>query len=1104
MAGFCLAVVLVVPVAGQPEVLPNPPNGGSTTAESIAESPLTTFVFRDEGGNLVEMPNFSFSDFERAYKLLRGLTQQDPRPRYSIQWLSLVGEATNSHAELLLTVRVVTRDRHWVRIPLRLDQAMAQEPLKASDSAEAFLHPEPEGEGYVCYLRGDPDQQHTLELRLLVPLSAGGRRTQFALRLPRATASELKLTVPLEELEAEVSEGTTLLPPARAGNGTELTVLGVGGDFRLLWRRPDAETAAMPIVLQADGTISTRMDGQAVIWNAAVSVRSFGAPFDRFQLRLPPQSKLVPDSTAEYSITAVDTEAAESAAGQMVEVRLDKKTSGPVEVRLAAQRPIEEEPPDGWIDLTGFAVRGAVRQSGHLAVAVPNEWQVIWGPQRGVNRVAQLPEPLRREDVVAGFEYSTQPALLQARLVPKTTRLSADPEYVILVGAERIDLRARLRYSIRGANVSALRVSLPGWQLDDIEPDTLVALDGVEMNEDGDLHIPLLQPVRGDLEIGISAHRETPPPPAEDEPVSIHLPLPRPEADTSSAALVILVPDDNVDVVPDSEHTAGLVRQRSAPPIELPVRQRAPLIFRAETSEAVFAASIQKLPQRIEVSTSSRITPHSTGARVQQQFDYTILHEPAHSFRLEVPASLAADGALEVHHEGLALPTRPFESDHADESAEDGASVILQVELQEPCIGSCQLTLAYAVPLPSPTHGWTAASIPLVAPHDGAPGTNRLSWLEGGDLSTEVADDAWKRLEVMEMPRPTASGEMVYTSTGRPLHISLRVGPPGILEPGTTVVERAWVQTWLIRTDRSDRQDRAVFRLRSSRNRLEVHLPQGIAMEQVFVWLNGERVEKFAVDGTRLYIALPGDGTPRTHFLELGYHFLEPTEREGAIAVELPQVSEQVWNRRMYWQLVLPRQEHIVVAPDGFTSESPWSWTGHLFARQPLMEQPELEQWSGALKRTPVSQDTNRYLFSASGYPREAVLRTANRSWIVLGASGLSLVAGLLLIYVPASRHPATLFAVAIGLAGAGAMYPAPTLLIAQAASLGLGLTLLAGLLERSVARRRTTLPATGALADAGSDSTLTQPTAVRSTDPPSTQTVSLGAKSELPQDAFP
>ncbi|MDZ7619238.1 MAG: hypothetical protein U1E05_19745, partial [Patescibacteria group bacterium] len=449
---------------------------------------------------------------------------------------------------------------------------------------------------YVCYLRGEPDQQHTIKLKMLVPLSTAGGRTRLLLRLPRATASELKLKVPMPQVEAEVAEGATLLPPAVAEETTELTVLGAGGDFRLIWGKPEGDAVAVPVVLQADGAIGARMDGPTVTWNATVSVRSFSAPFDRFQVRLPMGSQLVPDQPTGYTVAPVEPLEGEAALGPVVEVRLDKKSAGPVEVRLAARRVIEESQADDWGDLAGFAVVDAVRQSGHLAVAVPNDWQVLWGPQRGVNRVDQLPEPLRKDDVVAGFEYSMQPALLQARLVPKTTRLSVRPEYVVLVGTERVDLRAKLRYSIRGAKVFALAVNLAGWQLDSLEPENLVALDGVKLDESGQLNMPLIQPTHGDLEITILAHRAPAAAIGEGQPTAIELPLPRPHADTSGAALVVLVPDDNLELTPVPEKTVGLVRQRKTPAIDLPARQQPALCFRGESPDTVFAGTAHRAP----------------------------------------------------------------------------------------------------------------------------------------------------------------------------------------------------------------------------------------------------------------------------------------------------------------------------------------------------------------------------------------------------------------------------------------------------------------------------------------------------------------------------
>jgi len=122
------------------------------------------------------------------------------------------------------------------------------------------------------------------------------------------------------------------------------------------------------------------------------------------------------------------------------------------------------------------------------------------------------------------------------------------------------------------------------------------------------------------------------------------------------------------------------------------------------------------------------------------------------------------------------------------------------------------------------------------------------------------------------------------------------------------------------------------------------------------------------------------------------------------------------------------------------------------------LDQAELEAWAEAAPREALPDRVNVYLFSSLGNVEQAEVRTAGRTWIVFWASGAALVAGLLLIYLPVSRHPATLLTLGVALLAVGLIAPEPTLLLAQAACLGLVLTLLAGLLERGAARRRRTL----------------------------------------------
>ena len=73
-------------------------------------------------------------------------------------------------------------------------------------------------------------------------------------------------------------------------------------------------------------------------------------------------------------------------------------------------RPYNVGQQDEFLELAGFELQGkAVRQWGHIAVQVDGDWQVVWGPQRNVRQIDELPDDLRRDNLAAGFEYYVQP-----------------------------------------------------------------------------------------------------------------------------------------------------------------------------------------------------------------------------------------------------------------------------------------------------------------------------------------------------------------------------------------------------------------------------------------------------------------------------------------------------------------------------------------------------------------------------------------------------------------------------------------------------------------------------------------------------------------------
>jgi len=1088
LLGCCLAIAQDSSAGDAPEPSETPAAKPSAAPSgNVEQVQPVLYYLKDRSGKLVAVPGFALEDFEEAYKIKHDLDAAATQPRYSIQRMTATGLARQEtgigrqeYAELTIQVEVLARRDKWVRVPFRLEKAMLQQPAEYQGPGEHFLHFEGAGQGYVCWLRGKMGDRHKLSLKMLVPLDKTGNETRLKLVSPQSGWSQLKLTVPIAKATARVSPGAKL-EPSTAGDGTtQFSVLWRGGDVELAWREPGQQVAPAAPVLEAVGAVMARIDRRSVETEATLTVRSHGAEFDRFHVRLPQGARWVPGSASGYTVAQVTSDDPASA-GRLLEVRLSEPGSGPIKVSLNTTRSHNPAKADEPIDLAGFEVVEAARQWGHIGVAAAGDWQVLFGSNRGVQRVDQLPDPLQLEDFVAAFEYYAQPCSLTVRLAQKQMRIRVEPEYLLLVDADRVVLEAKLDYTVRGAKAYELDVTLPaatkagpGWELDDVYQrlgEELVAIGDVKVGEAGQYSMPLLQPSTGDVELRLRAHW-----PISKGATALALPLPVPQADSPGRCDVLVLPGDNVELAPDDESTVGLSRQQVTLQIELPQRQQDPLSYRGEPDllpgkGAVFAADFAVQPQSISAEVSSRVTVEETGYQVEQDLIYTIAYEPADRLIVELPRALASSNQLEFEYDGkkLALTDVPNATGNAATDATDNTPTQRkQIELPRPCIGPCKLSVRYRRPLQRPADGRRLKfSVALVMPADAVLSGNRLVVTSAAE--TEV-DDPWIVAETGPSP-PGRPKELQWTSPGPTGSAELAVRWADHDALGSTIVDRAWVQTWLTQ---SDREDRAVFSFTSNRKQLKLIVPPGYVPAQTRVLLDGKPVAPVGITegnepgaGGTLTIPLPAaspaasgtDAASHEHVLELRVHFLQQRPPRGRIALELPRPADDVWIRQLRWQLLLPKNEHLIATPKGFTGEFVWGWDGYGFGRRPLMNGQDLEAWVGTGDGGRSAADgTNHYLFSNFGRSADVgrcELRTSGREWIVLIASGAALVAGLLLIYVPVSRHPATLLVATVVLMCVGMLYPEPTLLVAQAALLGLALTLLAGLLERSMARRR-------------------------------------------------
>ena len=294
---FCCSLAAAQQQGGNPPAATSakPPAttpAGPSHAPRIEESQPAIYYLPDKQGNLQPVLDFKYQDFVDLYKLKNQLGGGDRPPRYSLQRIAAAGTAAGKQAELTIQVQVLVRDDDWVRVPLRLDQALLREAPRYKGPGRLFVQYEGEDAGYVCWIRGKSDAQYDFTLTMLVPLETAGDDTRLRLSAPRATASEMRLTVPMAGAVGTVSDGTTPAKSAAGKNGaTEFDVVGLAPDFQLAWHRPDPPSAEAPVALEAVGSVLARLDGRRVSTEATLSVRSYGGAFDRCTVRLPPETR---------------------------------------------------------------------------------------------------------------------------------------------------------------------------------------------------------------------------------------------------------------------------------------------------------------------------------------------------------------------------------------------------------------------------------------------------------------------------------------------------------------------------------------------------------------------------------------------------------------------------------------------------------------------------------------------------------------------------------------------------------------------------------------------------------------------------------------------
>lgn len=1075
----------VTPQPMTPSGTPAPAQTPATPmSQEVEVSQLDTVYLRGEDGKLYPFIDIPFEVFEKIYEQQVGGVGDELPQAYTIERIDSSGVIESSaDVELaVLTVRfTVTPHRSgWVSVPLNLGDATLTS-WDAGEHREQVLIVETNPAGFTAWVQGGSDQSIEFSLQIVKRVTRQGAQSQLQLSLPSSTLSQLSLDLPLADPEV-ILGGDRLIPQveAIADGRSRLTVSGPLADAPIRWR-PRTDDAASGLSVVTD--ITVQIDGPDLVrYQATLDVVSLNGRDREFLVRLPEGARF--DATEQLEIEVEELEPSDPLLAELpadaryVSVTFPQPLSKPTRVVLFASRsglPMDQPTSSTQLAVGGFEVLRAVRQSGSIVLIGSRDWRVDWSAGSFLRQVSLQESDRDREGAVARFQFSRAPIDLTAKIVRNESRSACEPILDISFWRDRMQLDAEFRYSFSGPRPETLLIDSRGWPLD---VDQLVSQRWIRRASvdptDPDLWRLDLDPGLSDETLVIRISLSKP----MERFGELQIPLPSPLASTVSAAMVSLRSTDDLEILPRLSAVQGTIVPGPNPLVPSITPSTTP-----ETSATTSASTsptgstnanpqstglpseslvqwlrIQSLndvesldcrvtvrPQRIDVTSQVSVRLEEDTARVTQIMDYSIRYVPMTGGLLAIDRSVLENGQLELRVGGTVVATR---SETSAIEALDSNWELLRFETTHGVTGPLRVEASFSIDLKQPTESdeTSLVTIPLLIPLQ-TPDQRARGWASGivrtvsglaiqpiGDLAREVqidapldrvvvaSDDSW-RLE-----EQTSSGERrsflmtkVDRDATRSVSFELGVGQASVSQAPRVLA--AWIQTLCAP---EYRRDRVTLRVATNRPSIDLNLPAFVRLMTVAVDGVEQPGLSEQVVGRRLSVSL-GSNAPRgEHTIELWYRFPRNRSFDRSIDLDLPGVDQVDWMEQVYWEVVLPQNEYVLVQPLRMISENrtDWSWFG--WTETPRMSSADLEARLGVTAQAPLDPTMRRQLYSTFGDSISGKVWTARRWEVLTVGSAVLFVIGMLAVLVRLHQRPiVALLSVAIAFAAAATIQPA-------------------------------------------------------------------------------
>lgn len=1048
------------------------PMEGDLTGEKPRAAATERMIFKQDGnGQWRAVPLSSAGLGEKGATGAKSAPAEAEIPDFFLSKLTLNGDVTDIGVELTadVTVQIITPDR-WLRVPLRFDQALllgVDHEHAGQGEAAPVLDGKP-NEGISWLLRGEGEHQLRLSLRLPLRKTVEGEQLQLQLPKLGVITGKMELRVPSNSATFRDVEGVRLLgvrnpedDPLTSDDESQSTIATAeltGERLDLRWNvvLQPAET-----MVQEPTEITLRlMEGlfeltahQEVQFREgqrkAIRVRYPSTDFE-----LSEQGVRVSDSSG----TELWVQPSAPDDQSWVTIPVEGVVGNLVELDWRFTRIPPEESCEIVID--GFEVADTPRHTGTVTVESPADYRVsrIENGEAGIKRI-----DVNERAATSAYGFSGGQFRLKLNVEAVVPSLSVTPYYFLLISPDRVELEAAFQINAEGGSFRSVPIQLQekegtSWV---VHASSLTAgeLRPVRNEEDDQANPPrrwtlqLPEAVDRQTVVGLSAAYFFG---LYSSPDTATFSLPTITGARTFPGWLIVATADNVEVLTRARAGTTISRQdeltAAGRAVTLPdwMKTQPQTVYRLTMQDALAAPGLETdVTVRTQQTKTSAVVELSMLERefhVSQRIAYNVEYGRISRIHLQIPPRLAELTPQDFRPQSLKFSLNgetPLEAEWS------GSNVSLDLP-SPPRLGEFEIVVGEYAVKRTPSPGDESLAVPIIRSLDQPYETVRLSVPDEQTMSLSVADPRWTHLTTV-IDGPQWITDQVVDSVDITLNRSLAQSPLRVMMTAA-LLQSETDEVGSLRTT-------ATYLVPSSLRQLVTQLPEE-GQNLQFEW-NGEPLPEDSV--------LEEEGLPRQFRFNLPKssaksspsrltirYLLPPPENRRAPEriVPFPVFPEGVWIKHTWWELTLPRSQHLFVSPTSMTPQFQWQRDGFFWSRKPTVGFQEAksqilqDSFLEPLAGTDADSSGNVYAFDSFGSPPAVKYVSLSQSLIVFLGAGLTLTISFLLVKVPAARHPSLWMLVGLAVTAASLWYLEPMLLLLQPAAYGLVLPICAALLE--------------------------------------------------------